>query len=62
MWSMLGENRGYFYVCGEAARMAKDVHKALHDVIQHAAKVSLAQAEDIIKEMHDQGRYQKDIW
>ncbi len=40
------EQGGYFFVCGDAYRMAKDVDKALHDVIATNGKLSFEQAEE----------------
>ncbi|CAD7703148.1 unnamed protein product [Ostreobium quekettii] len=63
VWATLSGNRkGVFYVCGEAARMARDVHAALVDIVQQCQKCSGPVAEMIVKSLSDQGRYQKDIW
>jgi NADPH-ferrihemoprotein reductase len=63
VWSLLnGEKKGHFYICGEASRMAKDVHRALHEIIEKVEGVSGSKAEQYVKALSDQGRYQKDIW
>lgn len=62
VWKLLTEKRGYFYVCGEASRMARDVHRTLHEVGEQVTGEPSSKIEQIIKTMSDQGRYQKDIW
>eukprot|EP00210_Caulerpa_lentillifera_P001863 g1792.t1 len=63
VWSMLsGEKKGHFYLCGEASRMAKDVHRTLHEIIEKVEGVTGSKAEQYVKALSDQGRYQKDIW
>ena len=62
MWSLLHEKGGYFYVCGDASRMARDVHRTLHEMAEKVTGVTGSKVEQIIKTLHDQGRYQKDIW
>lgn len=63
MYSLLfGETRGFMYVCGEAARMAKDVHRTLHEIVVSVKGCSKMEAESCVKALGDQGRYQKDVW
>ncbi len=56
------EEGGSFYVCGDASRMAKDVHTALIDVITMASGRSQEQAEDYVKTLEQEGRYQRDVY
>ena len=53
---------GYFYVCGDAKHMAKDVHRALVEAIITVEGSGTAEAEVAVKQLSDQGRYQKDVW
>ena len=56
------ENGAHLYVCGDAARMAKDVHAALRDVIvQHGGR-SVEDAEIYLSELITQRRYARDVY
>lgn len=52
----------YFYVCGDAARMAKDVEAALHRIVADHGRMSDEQAKDYVDSMKTQKRYRKDIY
>lgn len=56
------EEGGSFYICGDAARMAKDVHTALIDVVIQAGGCSREQAEDYVRILEQEGRYQRDVY
>ena len=56
------ENGAHFYVCGDANRMAKDVHQALVDIIKSHGGRDDEQAEQYLKEMRSNQRYQKDVY
>jgi sulfite reductase (NADPH) flavoprotein alpha-component len=56
------EEGASFYVCGDAARMAKDVHLAMHQVIQKAGGQSAEQASEYVKRLQSEKRYQRDIY
>jgi len=49
---------GYFYVCGDARRMAKDVDTALREIITENG----GDAEAMMKELKDSGRYCRDVY
>ncbi|MEL7390775.1 MAG: sulfite reductase [NADPH] flavoprotein alpha-component, partial [Pseudomonadota bacterium] len=56
------EEGAHFYVCGDAARMAKDVNKALIEVIKTQAGVDQDTAEAYLTKLRDEKRYQKDVY
>lgn len=56
------ERGAYLYVCGDAERMAPDVHQALRDVIQQAGGKSDEQAEEYLRQLKRERRYQKDVY
>ncbi|MGR8940191.1 MAG: sulfite reductase subunit alpha [Gammaproteobacteria bacterium] len=56
------EEGGYFFVCGDAYRMAKDVDKALHDVIAEHGKMNEQQAIDFVNQLKKDKRYVRDVY
>jgi sulfite reductase (NADPH) flavoprotein alpha-component len=56
------EAGAYFYVCGDASRMAKDVDAALHKVVELAGGKSAAQAADYIQSLQAAKRYARDVY
>ncbi|MGJ0429393.1 sulfite reductase subunit alpha [Methylobacter sp.] len=56
------EQGGYFFVCGDAYHMAKDVDKALHDVIAEHGKMSEQQAIDYVNQLKKDKRYVRDVY
>ena len=61
LWSWLADG-AHVYVCGDGKRMAKDVERALVDIVaQHGAR-SAEQAVAFLGEFKKQGRYQQDVY
>ena len=56
------ERGAYFYVCGDASRMAKSVELALGDAIANGASVTPEAAAERIKAMKKERRYQQDVY
>ena len=61
IWSWLQEG-GYFYVCGDAKRMAKDVDTALHKTAETVGGLSAEQAADFVKQLKTEKRYLRDVY
>ncbi len=53
---------GHFYVCGDASRMAKDVDKALHQVIETHGKMSAEEAAEYVNMLKADKRYGRDVY
>ncbi|MDA7865771.1 sulfite reductase subunit alpha, partial [Akkermansiaceae bacterium] len=61
LWEWL-QGGGYFYVCGDASRMAKDVDKALHTIAQTQGGLSEEEAVDYFKNLKKEKRYARDVY
>jgi sulfite reductase (NADPH) flavoprotein alpha-component len=61
LWTWLAEGANV-YVCGDAKRMAKDVERALVDIVaQHGAR-SIDEAVSFVAELKKKGRFQQDVY
>ncbi|MBM7456504.1 sulfite reductase (NADPH) flavoprotein alpha-component [Oceanisphaera litoralis] len=56
------EQGAHFYVCGDANKMAKDVHEALIELVAEHGNKSREQAEDYIDALRSAKRYQRDVY
>jgi sulfite reductase (NADPH) flavoprotein alpha-component len=61
IWSWL-RGGAYFYVCGDAHRMAKDVEAALHEIVAQHGGLDATAAGDYVKQMKKERRYQRDVY
>jgi sulfite reductase (NADPH) flavoprotein alpha-component len=61
MWTWL-ERGAYFYVCGDAKRMAKDVDAELHTIIREHGKLDEAAAVAYVKQMKKDRRLMRDVY
>jgi sulfite reductase (NADPH) flavoprotein alpha-component len=56
------EAGGYFFVCGDAYRMAKDVDKALHALIATHSQQGEQYAIDYVNQLKKDKRYVRDVY
>jgi sulfite reductase (NADPH) flavoprotein alpha-component len=56
------EAGAYFYVCGDAERMAKDVNQALIDIVAKYGGKSADDAAAYIDALKKDKRYQRDVY
>ncbi|AFL87523.1 sulfite reductase, alpha subunit (flavoprotein) [Terriglobus roseus DSM 18391] len=61
LWRWLCEG-AQIYVCGDASRMAKDVDASLHEVIARHGGMNAEAAGDYVSQLHDDGRYHRDVY
>ncbi|XP_076146948.1 methionine synthase reductase isoform X2 [Alosa pseudoharengus] len=60
--NILLKEKGYFYVCGDAKNMAKDVNDVLVDIIVAEMEVDKLEAMKTIAILREEKRYLQDIW
>lgn len=56
------EKGAHFYICGDANRMAKDVHQVLLEIVTTFGGKNEEQAEQYLKDLRSANRYQKDVY
>jgi sulfite reductase (NADPH) flavoprotein alpha-component len=56
------ESGAHFFVCGDAARMAKDVDVALHQIIEKHGGKSPEQAAQYVEALRKEKRYKRDVY
>src|SRR6266700_1636277 len=61
LWKWLAEG-AHIYICGDAKRMAKDVERALVDVIAQFGARSTDEAVSFVGELKKKGRFQQDVY
>ncbi|KAG6041019.1 hypothetical protein E4U41_006214 [Claviceps citrina] len=54
--------KAYFYVCGDAAHMAREVNTVLAQILAESRGVPEAKGEEIVKNMRAANQYQEDVW
>ncbi|XP_034416063.1 methionine synthase reductase isoform X1 [Cyclopterus lumpus] len=59
---ILLKHNGYFYVCGDAKNMAKDVNNTLMEMIQTELQVDQLDAMKTLAGLREEKRYLQDIW
>jgi sulfite reductase (NADPH) flavoprotein alpha-component len=61
LWAWLGDG-AHFCVCGDAARMAKDVDTALKKVAEMTGGLDQEAAEQFMKQLKSDKRYKRDVY
>lgn len=60
-WRWLEEG-ATVYVCGDASRMARDVHSALCAIVEKQSGMGAEQAQEYVAALKDQQRYHRDVY
>lgn len=61
IWAWLNEG-AYFYVCGDAKRMAADVDAALKEIVAGQGRMNADAAAAFVKQLAKDGRYCRDVY
>ena len=61
LWNWIADG-AHLYVCGDAKRMAKDVERALVDIVAQFGVRSTDEAIAFVAELKKSGRYQQDVY
>ncbi len=61
VWTWLAEGAN-IYICGDAKRMAKDVERALVDIVAQFGARSTDEAVAFVAELKKKGRFQQDVY
>jgi sulfite reductase (NADPH) flavoprotein alpha-component len=61
LWTWLADG-AHLYVCGDAKRMAKDVERALVDIVAQFGARSTDEAVSFVAELKKKGRFQQDVY
>ncbi len=61
LWTWLAEGAN-IYICGDAKRMAKDVERALLDIVAQFGARSTDEAVRFVAELKKKGRFQQDVY
>jgi sulfite reductase (NADPH) flavoprotein alpha-component len=61
LWAWLSGG-AYFYVCGDASRMAKDVDAALHNIVQTHGSMNEADAAAFMADLKKTKHYARDVY
>ena len=56
------EEGAHFYLCGDMKSMAKDVNRTLLDIIKTQGGVSIEKAEEYVKKLKREKRFQQDVY
>jgi sulfite reductase (NADPH) flavoprotein alpha-component len=56
------EEGAYFYLCGDMRNMAKDVNKTLLQIIQNEGGISEEKANEYVKKLKREKRFQSDVY
>ena len=57
--NQLLEKKGYFYVCGDASKMAREVNTIMGRIISEKRGLSEAKGQEIVKQMRSSNQYQE---
>jgi len=61
LWAWL-EDGAEFFVCGDKERMAADVDRTLHEIVESAGGRTPEQAKEYVENLRQTKRYKRDVY
>ena len=62
IWKWIDAKGAYFFVCGDARRMAKDVDATLRKIVQEQGGKNVEQANEYVEKLKNEKRYKRDVY
>ena len=62
IWKWIDADGAYFFVCGDARRMAKDVDAMLRKIVQEQGGKNVEQANEYVEKLKNEKRYKRDVY
>jgi sulfite reductase (NADPH) flavoprotein alpha-component len=62
IWNWIDAKGAYFFVCGDARRMAKDVDATLRKIVQEEGGKNVEQANEYVEKLKNEKRYKRDVY
>jgi len=62
IWKWIDVEGAYFFVCGDARRMAKDVDATLRKIVQEQGGKGIEQANEYVEKLKNEKRYKRDVY
>ena len=62
IWKWIDAEGAYFFVCGDARRMAKDVDATLRKIVQEQGGKNVEQANEYVEKLKNEKRYKRDVY
>jgi sulfite reductase (NADPH) flavoprotein alpha-component len=62
IWKWLDAEGAYFFVCGDARRMAKDVDAMLRTIVREQGGKNFEEANQYVENLKNEKRYKKDVY
>ncbi|KFH68951.1 hypothetical protein MVEG_05753 [Podila verticillata NRRL 6337] len=62
VWDLIHMQGGYFYVCGDAKNMAREVNHQLVEIAMECGGMTEDKATNYVKDLRSKGRYEEDVW
>jgi sulfite reductase (NADPH) flavoprotein alpha-component len=62
IWKWIDADGAYFFVCGDARRMAKDVDATLRKIVQEQGGKNVEEANEYVEKLKNEKRYKRDVY